>query len=63
MSTLVEVHEIHVDVVPWNFGIVLGVQVQQRLVQNLQTVNPHLGWRESVHPCDDTHTMSIVVGF
>ena len=32
MSALVEVHEVHVDVVPWNFGIILGVEVQKGLV-------------------------------
>ena len=44
MSRLVEVHEVHVDSVPRQLGVVLGVEVEQRLLESLQTLNPHLGW-------------------
>ena len=33
VCTLVEVHEVHIHVVPWNFGIVLCVEVEHRLVE------------------------------
>ena len=58
---LVEVHEVHVDVVPWNFCVVLCMEVEERFLKRLKTLNPHLCWRECVHPCDDTYTLFIVV--
>ena len=42
VSTLVQVHEVHVHRVPRNLGIILGMEMQQRFLQLLQTVNPHL---------------------
>ena len=62
VSRLVEVHEVHVDGVPWEVSIILGVEVEQRLLQCLQTLDPHLGGREGVHPGDDTHALLVVVG-
>ena len=59
---LIEVHEVHVHGVPRNLGVVLSVEVQERLVQLLQALNPHLGGRECVHPGDDADTLGIVVG-
>ena len=41
VSALVEVHEVHVDLVPGNLGIELGVEMQQRLGELLQAMNPH----------------------
>ena len=43
MCRLIEVHEIHVHSIPRNLLIVLGVEVQHRLVELLQAMNPHLG--------------------
>ena len=62
MSRLVEVHEVHVDGVPWQLCVILGVEVEKRLLECLQTLDPHLGGREGVHPCDDTNTLLVVVG-
>ena len=62
MSRLVEVHKVHVNGVPWNLCIILGVEVEEGLLQSLKTFDPHLGRREGVHPGDDTHTLLIVVG-
>ena len=61
MSGLVQVHEIHIHGIPWNFLVVLSVQVEQGLLQLLQSMYPHLGRREGVHPGDDTHALVIVV--
>ena len=36
-------------VVPRHLAVVLRVQVQERLAQRVQTVDPHLGRRERVH--------------
>ena len=47
---LVQVHEIHVDLVPRQIAIELGVQVQKRLLQLGQSANPHLGGGKRVHP-------------
>jgi hypothetical protein len=49
---LVEVHEVHVDLVPRQADVRLRVQVQQRRVQCVQAGDPHLRRRERVHPRD-----------
>jgi len=59
---LVEVHEVHVDAVPRQLGVILSVEVEERLLESLQALDPHLGWREGVHPSDDTHALLVVVG-
>ena len=43
VGTLVQVHEVHVDAVPGYLGVVLRVEVEQRLLQRLQALDPHLG--------------------
>ncbi len=50
---LVEVHEVHVDVVPWDIAVELGVEVGERLAEDLQAFDPHFRRRERVHPRDD----------
>jgi carbon starvation protein len=52
VGSLVEIHEIHVDVAPWQIAIELRVQVQKRLFKQREPADPHLGGRESVHPED-----------
>ena len=42
----VEVHEIHIDRIPREFCIVLSVEVEERLLESLQALDPHLSWRE-----------------
>ena len=49
---LVEIHEIHVNGLPWNLEMVLGVKLQQWLAQRLEPTDPHLRRREGVHPRD-----------
>ena len=51
---LVQVHEVHVDLVPGKREVHLGVQVQQRLCQDVEPGDPRLCRREGVHPRDDT---------
>ena len=62
VSRLVEVHEVHVDRIPREFCVILSVEVEERLLESLQALDPHLSWREGVHPCDDTYALLIVVG-
>ncbi len=50
---LVQVHEVHVDLVPGKRQVHLGVQVQKRLSQDVETGDPRLCRREGVHPRDD----------
>ena len=38
---LVEVHKVHINAVPWQGGVELGMELQQRLVEKRQAVNPH----------------------
>jgi hypothetical protein len=49
---LVEVHEVHVDGLPRDVAVPLGVQVQERLLQRVETLDPHLRRGEGVHPPD-----------
>ncbi len=53
---LVEVHEVHVDRRPRDVAMVLGMEVEERLVQALQPGDPHLGRGERVHPHDQPDT-------
>ena len=62
VGALVEVHEVHVDFVPGNFGVELGMEVEDWLVELLEAVNPHLGGREGVHPCDYADAFVGVIG-
>ena len=61
VGALVQVHEVHVDLVPRNLAVVLRVEMQQRLLELLQPVNPHLGGREGVHP--GHYADALVIGF
>jgi len=61
VSRLVEVHEVHIYVLPRKFSVVLCMEVEERLLQCLQALDPHLSRRECVHPCDDTYTLIVVV--
>ena len=59
VGCLVEVHEVHVDRVVRKLFICLRVQMKERLVQELQALDPHLGRGEGVHPCDDADAVII----
>ena len=50
---LVEVHEVEVDVGPRQLDVRLRVQVQERLLQRVESGDPHLRGAERVHPRDD----------
>src|SRR5690606_41365612 len=63
MSTLVQVHKVHIDRVPWNISIELGMQMQQRLLHCIQSADPHLGRRESMHPSDYSHAIIVNICF
>ena len=60
---LVFVHEVHVDVIIWNGFIKLGMQVHQRLGVGLKPLDPGLGGREGVHPCDDASAAVVLPRF
>ena len=52
MGRLVEIHEVHVDLGPGKVAVVLGMQVEQRLLKSDKARDPHPGRREGVHPGD-----------
>ena len=60
---LVEVHEVHVDLVVGDLAVILGREVAVRLLQIDKAVDPHLGGAERVAPGDDARAGGIVVGF
>ena len=60
---LVQVHEVHVNAVPGDVAVELGVQVQQRLAQFGQPGDPHLGRGERVHPGDQPGAGVVGIGF
>ena len=62
VGALVQVHEVHIDCIPWNICVVLGVEVKQWLLKSLKTLYPHLGGAEGVHPGDDTYALLVIVG-
>ncbi len=62
VSALVQVHVVHVDAGPGQFGAELGMQVHPRLVQGLEAIDPHLGRAEGVHPENQADAISIAVG-
>ncbi|MNV95127.1 hypothetical protein D3C71_1899870 [compost metagenome] len=41
---LVQVHKVHIHAVPGNLGIKLGMELEQRLIEDRQAGNPHFGW-------------------
>ncbi len=59
MGGLVEVHEVHVDRVPREITIELGVKMDERLLKRVQPAHPHLRWRERVHPKDEASAVRI----
>ena len=63
VSGLVQVHEVHVHGVVGDFFVVLGVQVQQRLVQLYQALDPHLGGGEGMGKDNHTGASVAVVDF
>jgi len=62
VSALVEVHEVHVDVVPWYLLIVLGMQVEKGFAKDLHALDPHLSGGEGMHPADHTDALAVYVG-
>ena len=62
MSSLVEIHEVHVDLFVRNLEVVLRGEVAVRLLQIDQTVDPHLRRGEGVAPGNDAGTLLVVVG-
>ena len=58
---LIEVHEIHINTLPWNGRIELRMQMAKRFLQLLQTPYPHFCRREGVHPGDDANASLIVI--
>ena len=54
VGSLIEVHEVHVDLVVGDLTVVLGGKVAPGLLQTGKTVYPHFGGGEGVAPCDDT---------
>ena len=58
---LVQVHEVHIDIVIRKLLIGLCVQVKHGLSKLLQSLDPHLGRGEGVHPGNDADAV-IVTG-
>ena len=49
---LVQVHEIHVDRLPRQISIELGVEMHERLLKRVQPADPHFRRRKRMHPED-----------
>ena len=62
VSGLVQVHEVHVDLVIGDLQIILGCQMAVWLLQVGKAVDPHLG-AEGMAPGDDAGTGIVVVCF
>ena len=62
MGRLIQIHEVHVDLLVGDLHIVLGGQMAVGLLEGCQAVNPHLRRRECMAPGDDTRDFIQVVG-
>ncbi len=62
VGRLVQVHEVHVDPVPGDLAVVLGVEVEQWPLEAPQAGDPHLGRRERVHPRHESDAVGRCVG-
>ena len=58
---LVQVHEVHVDRVPGQVTIELGVKMDERLLKRVQPAHPHFRGRKRVHPKDEAGAVRIGV--
>ena len=56
---LVKVHEVHVDRVPGQVAIELGMEMHERLFQRVQPAHPHFRRRKRVHPKDQAGAVGI----
>ena len=61
MGGLMEIHEIHVDLIPWQIPVELGVKMNNRLPKISESADPHLRWRKSMHPEHHSRTGRIVL--
>ncbi len=61
VSTLVQVHKVHINFIPGDLFVELCMEMQQRLVKCLQPVDPHLGRGESMHPGDHPNAFFVIV--
>ena len=59
---LVQVHEVHVDLLVGDLPAILGGQVAVGLLQQIKAVDPHLAGGEGVAPGDDAAALLVVVG-
>src|SRR3954466_1623923 len=62
MRRLVQIHEVHVDGRPRQILIELSVQVDERLLQRLQSADPHLCRRKGMNPGDQTDAVLRAIG-
>ena len=62
MGGLVQVHEVHVDLGPWQVLIELRGEMEKRLTKLEEACDPHLGGGEGMAPGDDAGAVGIAVG-
>ena len=62
MRRLVQVHEIHIDLVIGDIPVILRHKMAVGLPQNLQTVDPHLAGRKSVAPGNQAAAFLLIIG-
>ena len=60
---LVQIHEVHVDLLVGDLAVVLGGKVAVGLLQVHKAVDPHLARAEGMAPGDDTRAVGVIVGF
>ena len=62
VGSLVQVHEVHVDLLIGDLPIILGRQMAVGLLQQIESMNPHLAGREGVAPGHHAAACIVVVG-
>ena len=59
---LVQIHKVHIDGIPGNVPVELGVELGEGLLQGHQAGDPHFGRGKGVHPRDQTDAVGCGVG-
>ena len=61
VSSLIEVHEVHVDFVIGYFTVVLGCEMTPCFLEACEAVDPHFRGAEGVTPRDDSGALCVMV--
>ena len=59
MGRLVQIHKIHIDILPWDIAVILRIDMKIRLLKRIEACDPCFGRRKRMHPRDHAGTAVI----